>query len=104
MHFHNQLSFSIDHVPESLAPDFRSAPKKISIIGYQKEGSEAETLVTGEYDLNKGIVQNFAVDSRKTTEAYSLFMLRVHSNQGNSNYTCIYRFRVHGKRDVEAAY
>jgi hypothetical protein len=99
-------SFSIDHVPSSISPDYSSAPRNISVFGYEHERAEAELLVNYEYDINKSAVQNFEVTNPSTvrkTRAFRVFMLRVYSNYGNDEYTCVYRFRIHGERLTNSA-
>lgn len=52
------------------------------------------------YDINKTVaVQNFPV-SNSHNHSYQYLQLRVLSNHGNTDYTCLYRFQVHGEVDV----
>uniref|UniRef100_K3WKR9 SUN domain-containing protein n=1 Tax=Globisporangium ultimum (strain ATCC 200006 / CBS 805.95 / DAOM BR144) TaxID=431595 RepID=K3WKR9_GLOUD len=57
-------SVTIDHIPESVASDFTSAPREFQILNQQA-----------------------AVDG---------VTLEISSNHGHQEYTCLYRFRVHG--------
>lgn len=40
--------------------------------------------------------QHFEVQNTKVDRKYQIVELRIESNHGNLNYTCLYRFRVHG--------
>lgn len=48
---------------------------------------------------NPASVQNFPVEisSEDGDNLYQYIQLRVLSNHGNPNYTCLYRFQVHGE-------
>ncbi|KAL9658487.1 hypothetical protein ABK040_006027 [Willaertia magna] len=89
--------FSIDHIPASLSPDISSAPKLFSIYGYDNHTSLVK-LTDYEYDINGPAVQTFPV-SETIVSKFQLFRLQIKDNYGNENYTCIYRFRIHGKHD-----
>lgn len=56
--------------------------------------SDLATFVFGLMFFSLGPHQN------PTEEAYKLVELRVLSNWGQQEYTCLYRFRVHGWTDV----
>ena len=43
------------------------------------------------------IVTTYYILQEKNPGVYPIVELRVHSNHGNLNYTCLYRFRVHGQ-------
>ncbi|KAK9696102.1 hypothetical protein K7432_012638 [Basidiobolus ranarum] len=109
--------FSIEHVPRSVAIDVSSAPKKLAVYGlYEKtddmpkeidgellehEGKiyVQQFLSTYEYDVNSSRhVQTFPVQAQiKLSQPVRIVQLRVLSNYGQDTYTCLYRFRVHGK-------
>lgn len=62
--------------------------------------NEGEPYQFGEYEyLENGTslqyfpVQNFDSHNQRS---HNLVELRIESNHGNINYTCLYRFRVHG--------
>ncbi|GFR98805.1 SUN domain-containing protein 1 [Elysia marginata] len=90
--------FTLEHIPRSLAPrgDISSAPYKFSVFGL---ASEADTLGMnlGNYTYeDKGQpIQHYDVQNRHPG-IFQLIELRVQTNHGNPEYTCIYRFRVHG--------
>jgi len=48
------------------------------------------------YQQDKSHVQTFEV-SNKSLNPFPLVVLEVVSNYGHPEYTCVYRFRVHGK-------
>jgi hypothetical protein len=106
-------SFSIEHVPLSVTPDISSAPKNISVFGYLNNKHAPELIASYVYDINKSMLQSFPVNStainvtvtnneggETMTKSYQYFVLKVYSNYGNKDYTCIYRFRIHGTRVV----
>lgn len=90
-------SFSIDHVPASISPDISSAPRKFKVIGITVDDISQE-LGEYEYVIGKGVVQNFPVQNNPDNKSFILYRLEILSNHGNQEYTCIYRFRIHGKK------
>jgi len=92
-------AFSLEHIPKRLAPDGRidSAPKNFSVFGLQKEKDNNGTpLGQFTYDNTGEPLQTFQV-MEKDPGVFPIVELRIHSNHGNMNYTCLYRFRVHGQ-------
>ncbi|EFC42478.1 predicted protein [Naegleria gruberi] len=87
-------SFSIDHVPKALSPNISSAPKQISVFGYENETTLTK-LSAFEYDVHGSPTQTFPVNE-STNKKYNKFRFQISGNYGNSFYTCIYRFRIHG--------
>ena len=55
-------------------------------------------LSTFEYQADGPVSQTFpvAADAAAAGDTYPLVQLRLKSNHGNPNFTCLYRFRVHG--------
>jgi SUN domain-containing protein 1/2 len=96
---------SIEHVSRHIAHDPTSMPKAFEVRGLPNESnlSHAEKLSTFVYSDESTAVQTFPVTSGYnkgsgySSSAYSLFKVDVLSNYGNSDYTCIYRIRIHGK-------
>jgi SUN domain-containing protein 1/2 len=90
-------AFSLEHIPRSLSPHGRidSAPKDFTVWGL-KELEDTEPVLLGKYTYqqNGTSLQNFSVQSG--VDAFELVELRIESNHGNMEYTCLYRFRVHG--------
>ncbi|XP_033100315.1 protein MLP1-like [Anneissia japonica] len=91
-------SFSMEHIPKSLSPtgNIDSAPNNFSVVGLAHEyDSEGTELGRYNYDQNGSPIQFFGVQ-KSNTDAFRIVELRIHSNHGNIEYTCLYRFRVHG--------
>lgn len=93
--------FSLEHIPKSLSPNGRidSAPKDFKVYGLQAENDKDGVLLGKySYDDNGNPVQFFPVipDDERKSQPFSHIELVITSNHGNLNYTCLYRFRVHG--------
>ncbi|KAG8557997.1 hypothetical protein GDO81_016809 [Engystomops pustulosus] len=91
-------AFSLEHIPKSLSPtgNITSAPKDFAIYGLENEYQEdGVLLVQSTYNEEGEPLQIFQVteDNRKS---FQIVELRILSNWGHSNYTCLYRFRAHG--------
>ncbi|XP_018598548.2 SUN domain-containing protein 1 isoform X6 [Scleropages formosus] len=91
--------FSLEHIPKSLSPtgNISSAPRNFSVYGLEDEYQEEGKLL-GQYTyLEDGdSLQTFTVEVENDL-AYQIIEMRVLSNWGHPEYTCLYRFRVHGK-------
>ena len=48
------------------------------------------------YSITGEPLQNFKVET-ETDKAFEFVELKILTNHGNIHYTCLYRFRVHGK-------
>ncbi|KAG8221900.1 hypothetical protein J437_LFUL006718 [Ladona fulva] len=96
--------FSLEHIPKALAPlgSIDSAPRNFSVWGLNGD-SEADGQLFGEYvyDQNGSTIQYFPVQ-KHNLPPYQYVELRIESNHGNLEYTCIYRFRVHGSLHQKA--
>ncbi|XP_078611964.1 uncharacterized protein LOC144882202 isoform X3 [Branchiostoma floridae x Branchiostoma japonicum] len=91
-------SFSLEHIPKSLSPtgQIDSAPKDFTVYGLEDESQpEGDLLGNYRYDDNAEPLQYFPVQATDV-KPYPIVELRILSNHGNPDYTCIYRFRVHG--------
>ncbi|NXE27379.1 SUN2 protein, partial [Ardeotis kori] len=90
---------TLEHIPKSLSPQgtIPSAPKDFAVYGLKEEGEE-EGLLLGQftYNHNGDPIQTFYLEG-DSMDTYQLVELRVLSNWGHPEYTCIYRFRVHGE-------
>lgn len=97
-------AFSLDHVSRGVARDFRSAPQHFKVWGYTDKAAvadESKGVLLGEYryDIYGAQVQTFAVQPDAQLDAeqsFSVVKLAVSSNYGHEDFTCVYRFRVHG--------
>ncbi|XP_065193648.1 klaroid protein-like isoform X2 [Sycon ciliatum] len=88
---------SVDHIPASLTTDGKrtSAPRAFSVVALSEQTSvDGDSLGDFEYKLDGPSVQTFPVQSSPNVVRYVRF--NVTSNHGHSDYTCLYRLRVHG--------
>ncbi|XP_077475485.1 LOW QUALITY PROTEIN: SUN domain-containing protein 1-like [Stigmatopora argus] len=92
-------AFSLEHIPKALSPsgNISSAPQNFTVFGlddeYQEEG---ELLGRYTYREDGESLQTFPVQEA-TEKSFQMVELRVLSNWGHPDYTCLYRFRVHGE-------
>lgn len=96
-------AFSIEHISKLLVPEGKidSAPKDFEVYGLTSENDKEPVLLgTYVYDYNGGPLQFFPV--QKEGQVFDIVEIRIISNHGNPNYTCLYRFRVHGRLSQEA--
>ncbi|XP_076753438.1 uncharacterized protein LOC143424930 [Xylocopa sonorina] len=92
--------FTIEHAPRSILPneEMRSAPKKFNVWGFVDENDSAPVMFGDyEFEASDESLQYFPVQNTAIDTAYEYVELRIHSNHGQLEYTCLYRFRVHGK-------
>ncbi|XP_005997026.1 SUN domain-containing protein 1 isoform X3 [Latimeria chalumnae] len=91
-------AFTLEHIPKALSPtgNISSAPKDFTVYGLEDEYQEEGKLL-GQYTYNEEgeSLQTFYV-LEETDKAYQIVELRILSNWGHPEYTCVYRFRVHG--------
>ncbi|XP_038125629.1 SUN domain-containing protein 1-like [Cyprinodon tularosa] len=88
---------TMEHIPKSLAPSgtLRSAPRDFSVYGLQTERQERGKLLGNfTYHENGEDLQTFPI--AENDEAFQIIEVQVLSNWGHPEYTCMYRFRVHG--------
>ena len=92
--------FSMEHISKSMSPSgsIDSAPKDFVVYGLRSE-KDTEPLRLGafSYSQNTDPLQFFELLDQGE-EAFPFIELDILSNHGNVNYTCLYRFRVHGAR------
>ncbi|KFO95973.1 SUN domain-containing protein 2 [Calypte anna] len=90
---------TLEHIPKALSPQgtIPSAPKDFAVYGL-KEEKEEEGRLLGQFTYNHDgdAIQTFYLEG-DSVGTYQLVELRVLSNWGHPEYTCIYRFRVHGE-------
>ncbi|XP_059925712.1 SUN domain-containing protein 1 isoform X8 [Gadus macrocephalus] len=91
-------AFCLEHIPKSMSPTgtITSAPRNFTVYGlgdeYQEEGKLLGEYV---YQEDGDSLQTFPV--MKNEQAFQIIEVRVLSNWGHPEYTCLYRFRVHGE-------
>ncbi|XP_048054931.1 SUN domain-containing protein 2 isoform X2 [Megalobrama amblycephala] len=88
---------TLEHLPKELSPTGRidSAPKDFAVYGMSNETEDGKLLGTFMYDQDGEPIQTFRIP--EASDIYSMAELRVLSNWGHLEYTCVYRFRVHGE-------
>ncbi|CAG9863894.1 unnamed protein product [Phyllotreta striolata] len=82
----------IDHI--RFYGDRSSAPKDFGVYGMSNDDGEESGKLLGKfsYDINGRSVQTFRINNDLSFEYVEL---RVLSNHGKREFTCVYRFRVH---------
>ncbi|XP_074127849.1 SUN domain-containing protein 2 [Sminthopsis crassicaudata] len=93
---------TLEHVSKNLSPlsEIPSAPREFIVLGLPRESLADDGVVLGEfiYDKDGEPIQTFPLQGNDTY-TYQVVELRILSNWGHPEYTCIYRFRVHGERE-----
>lgn len=92
--------FVLEHMPKKLSTSGKiiSAPKNFSVHALENE-TDTVGIFLGEYFYNAeddSAIQFFQPKNNVSNVEY--IQLRVLSNWGNPDYTCLYRFRVHGNK------
>ncbi|XP_057716566.1 SUN domain-containing protein 1 isoform X2 [Corythoichthys intestinalis] len=92
-------SFCLEHIPKALSPtgNISSAPQNFTVFGLDDEYQEEGQLL-GRYIYREDgeSLQTFPVQE-VTEKSFQIVEVRVLSNWGHPDYTCLYRFRVHGE-------
>lgn len=90
---------TLEHIPRSLSPkgSIPSAPKDFAVYGHEEE-TQREGTFLGQftYDQDGEPIQTFWFQGEPLA-TYQIVELKILSNWGHPEYTCIYRFRVHGE-------
>ncbi|XP_072799594.1 SUN domain-containing protein 1 isoform X7 [Vicugna pacos] len=92
-------AFTLEHIPKTLSPtgNITSAPKDFAVYGLESEyQEEGQLLGQFTYDQDGESLQTFPTPKRPEG-AFQIVELRIFSNWGHPEYTCLYRFRVHGE-------
>ncbi|NWJ11442.1 SUN3 protein, partial [Crypturellus undulatus] len=99
---------TMQHIYKDVSPSgsVSSAPRDFTVSvtcflcftlkGVQEEGDEENLLGTFTYNVEKEAIQTFPL-KHELSRAFQYIKLKVQSNWGNMEYTCIYRVQVHGK-------
>ncbi|XP_011298534.1 SUN domain-containing protein 2-like [Fopius arisanus] len=89
---------TLEHISPSISPtgETSTAPRDFSLWGL-KHKEDTEGILFGEftYDNCNSPVQYFKVEN-PAKDPYEVVEVKIHSNSGSPDYTCIYRIRVHG--------
>eukprot|EP00057_Strongylocentrotus_purpuratus_P010450 XP_011664924.1 PREDICTED: uncharacterized protein LOC586381 [Strongylocentrotus purpuratus] len=91
-------AFSLEHIPKALDPAgiIDSAPKNFTVWGLRDEyDHDGYLLGSYVYDVDSSPLQFFPVQNQDSGPI-QFVELKIGSNHGNMEYTCLYRFRVHG--------
>ncbi|KAM6155807.1 SUN domain-containing protein 1 [Rhynchocyon petersi] len=91
-------TFTLEHIPKALSPtgNITSAPKDFAVYGLESEYQE-EGLLLGQFSYNQDGESLQMFHTLKPEKAFQIVELRIFSNWGHPEYTCLYRFRVHGE-------
>ncbi|KAJ8251512.1 hypothetical protein GJAV_G00222150 [Gymnothorax javanicus] len=93
-------AFCLEHISKALSPtgNITSAPRQFVVYGLDDEYQEEGKLL-GQYTYQEDgePLQTFPV-TEENDKAFQIIEVRVLSNWGHPEYTCLYRFRVHGER------
>ncbi|KAI8326279.1 hypothetical protein GQ54DRAFT_253252 [Martensiomyces pterosporus] len=81
--------FGVEHVAKSVAIDWRSAPRQIEVWGY--------VLGTNTTSDGGSSAAGISADPSQKPPVRTI-IVKVRSNWGHPDHTCLYRFRVHGQR------
>lgn len=77
----------------------KNKPPNICFKQGLEHEKDQEPILFGEYEYadNGASWQYFSVQNKEIRRPYEIVELRIESNHGHPLYTCLYRFRVHGK-------
>ncbi|XP_055079541.1 SUN domain-containing protein 1 isoform X2 [Periophthalmus magnuspinnatus] len=92
-------SFCVEHIPKTLSPtgNITSAPRNFTVFGLDDEYEEEGKLLGNYiYQEDGDSLQTFPV-MEPNEKAFQIIEVRVLSNWGHPEYTCLYRIRVHGE-------
>ncbi|XP_023245919.1 SUN domain-containing protein 1-like [Copidosoma floridanum] len=88
---------TLEHIPASasLTGSIDEAPKAFNVLGKLED----EYITIGSFTYsNTGLPsQIFEIKKPNIKTAFKRVILEILSNWGNLEYTCVYRFKVHGK-------
>ncbi|KAK2865589.1 hypothetical protein Q7C36_001645 [Tachysurus vachellii] len=89
---------TLQHLPRVLSPSqqIKSAPKDFAVYGLEGNRNEAEHLGTFTYDQDGEPIQTFKLPDCPS-RLFQLVELKILSNWGHPDYTCVYRFRIHSQ-------
>ncbi|XP_068182598.1 SUN domain-containing protein 3-like [Antennarius striatus] len=91
---------SLGHITKDQSPShsISGAPRSFSVYGMSTlDGGDMTLLQDFTYDDNGDSIQTFEVVGHEE-KVFKYVKLQIESNWGDPTYTCLYSFRVHGKR------
>ncbi|KYN28239.1 SUN domain-containing protein 2 [Trachymyrmex cornetzi] len=89
---------SLEHISSLISPtgETATAPKDFSVWGLSDlDDKKPFSFGSFIYDNTGSPLQYFEIQNQ-IKKAYDIIEVKIHSNSGNPEYTCIYRIRVHG--------
>nr|XP_046188033.1 SUN domain-containing protein 2-like isoform X1 [Oncorhynchus gorbuscha] len=88
---------TMEHISTAVSPTghIDSAPKDFAVYGITTDSEEGTLLGTFMFNQAGDPIQTFKLPN--PNRVYRYVELRIISNWGHQDYTCVYRFRVHGK-------
>ncbi|XP_064870388.1 SUN domain-containing protein 2-like [Oncorhynchus nerka] len=88
---------TMEHISTAVSPTghIDSAPKDFTVYGMTTNSEEGTLLGTFMFNQAGDPIQTFKLPNPNSV--YRYVELRILSNWGHQDYTCVYRFRVHGK-------
>lgn len=89
---------TIEHVQHKIAHDLSSAPKDFELWVQGMSSKMFVLLGKARYALTEDSIQTFSFEPSNyiVAEPIQNVILKIKSNWGNPNYTCLYQVRVHG--------
>ncbi|XP_030634052.1 SUN domain-containing protein 2-like [Chanos chanos] len=90
---------TLEHLPKVLSPTghIDSAPRDFAVYGMSSENEGGTLLGRFTYDREGESIQTFKLPDTQEHKICNMVELHILSNWGHPEYTCVYRFRVHGK-------
>ncbi|GJQ72169.1 putative Sad1 / UNC-like C-terminal [Trypoxylus dichotomus] len=93
-------SVTLEHSPFRLLSDFTSCPRSFAVLGVEKPEDEMGIELGQFVFQNHTSLQNFNIEKKQNQE-FQYIDLFILDNYGKEEYTCVYRFRVHGVVDSQ---
>ncbi|RKP23996.1 UNC-like C-terminal-domain-containing protein [Syncephalis pseudoplumigaleata] len=94
-------AITLEHVDRRIALDATSSPKHLVVYAWlwdDKQGAWTKPLIRFNYQLNGPAAQTFSLSPDVVGSfPVRLIQLRILDNYGQPDFTCLYRFRVHGR-------
>ncbi|KAK1292130.1 hypothetical protein QJS10_CPB17g01625 [Acorus calamus] len=98
-------AITLEHVAKSVSYDSSTAPRDCRVSAWFGDPTDKPSirdvrklsLLEFTYDLERTNAQTFNIDA-SNSGVVNMVRLDIASNHGNPDYTCIYRFRVHGHK------
>ncbi|KAJ5077967.1 klaroid isoform a-related [Anaeramoeba ignava] len=91
---------TLEHLSSKVTPDYTSAPQEFQVWGFQSsQNLFSSPIYLGRFvykiHSNSSAIQIFSIDQKNLIDSIKIIKLEILSNYGKE-YTCLYRFRVHG--------